>query len=98
MKNIVDEKQVGIKEVIKIIYLKRRHIFKIFNIYLKPDRFRKSKFTLSKVKSEKKDSDFTFDNVNFDLRKRSGFKYITTFKYILFLTKSFLVVHNVFIR
>ena len=54
LKNIVDEKQVGIKEVIKIIYLKRRHIFKIFNIYLKPDRFRKSKFTLSKVKSEKK--------------------------------------------
>ena len=76
MKNIAYEKQVGIKEVIKIIYLKRRHIFKIFNIYLRPERFRKSKFTLSKVNSEKKNSDFNFDNVNFDLRKRSGFKYI----------------------
>ena len=37
-------------------------IFKSWNIYLNPERFRKSKFT--------------FDNVNFDLRKRSGFKYI----------------------
>ena len=46
----------------RVIYLKKRHIFKSCNIYLKPERFRKSKFTLSKV--------------NFDLRKRSGFKYI----------------------
>ena len=53
------------------MYLKIRHIFKNCNIYLKPERFHKSKFTLSKVIS-----DFTFDNVNFDLRKRSGFKYI----------------------
>ena len=45
-----------------MIYLKIRHIFKSCNIYLKPERFRKSKFT--------------FDNVNFDLRKRSSFKYI----------------------
>ena len=45
-----------------LFYLKIRHIFKSCNIYLKPERFRKSKFT--------------FDNVNFDLRKRSGFKYI----------------------
>ena len=34
-----------------IIYLKTRHIFKSCNIYLKPERFRKSKFILSKVKS-----------------------------------------------
>ena len=54
-----------------LFYLKIRHIFKSCNIYLKPERFHKSKFTLSKVIS-----DFTFDNVNFDLRKRSGFKYI----------------------
>ena len=33
-------------------YLKTRHTFQICNIYLKPERFRKSKFTLSKVKSE----------------------------------------------
>ena len=32
--------------------LKTRHIFKSCNIYLKPERFRKSKFTLSKVKLE----------------------------------------------
>ena len=38
---------------------------------LKPERFRKSKFTLSKVIS-----DFTFDNVNFDLQKRLVFEYI----------------------
>ena len=31
---------------------KKRHIFKSCNINLKPERFRKSKFTLSKVKSE----------------------------------------------
>ena len=31
---------------------KKRHIFKSCNIRLKPERFRKSKFTLSKVKSE----------------------------------------------
>ena len=36
----------------KIIYLKTRHIFKSCNIYLKPERYRKSKFTLSNVKSE----------------------------------------------
>ena len=36
------------------------------NIYLKPERFRKSKFALSKVKS------FQLYNVNFDLQKRSG--------------------------
>ena len=41
-------------------------------IYLKPERFHKSKFTLSKVTLSK----VIFDNVNFDLRKRSGFKYI----------------------
>ena len=35
-----------------MIYLKIRHIFKSCNIYSKPERFRKSKFTLSKVKSE----------------------------------------------
>ena len=47
-------------------------------MYLKPERFRKSKFTLSKftLSKVKSESDFTFDNVNFDLRKRSGFKYI----------------------
>ena len=33
-------------------YLKTRHIFKSCNIYLKPERFRKSKFTLSEVVSE----------------------------------------------
>ena len=33
------------------------HIFKNCNIYLKPERFHKSKFTLSSY----------FDNVNFDL-------------------------------
>ena len=32
-----------------MIYLKIRHIFKSCNIYLKSERFRKSKFTLSKV-------------------------------------------------
>ena len=32
-----------------MIYLKIRHIFKSCNIVLKPERFRKSKFTLSKV-------------------------------------------------
>ena len=32
--------------------LKTRHIFKSCNIYLKPERFRKSNFTLSKLKSE----------------------------------------------
>ena len=36
----------------KMTDLKIRHIFKSCNIYLKPERFRKSKFTLSKVKSE----------------------------------------------
>ena len=56
-----------------MIYLKIRHIFKSCNTYLKLERFRKSKFTLSKVKSEDP-PDFTFHNVNFDLRKRSGFK------------------------
>ena len=33
-------------------YLKIRHIFKSCNTFLKPERFYKSKFTLSKVKSE----------------------------------------------
>ena len=33
-------------------YLKTRHISKSCNIYLKPERFRKSSFTLPKVKSE----------------------------------------------
>ena len=33
-------------------YLKTRHIFKSCNIYLKSEHFRKSRFTLSKVKSE----------------------------------------------
>ena len=32
-----------------MIYLKIRHMFKSCNIYLKSERFRKSKFTLSKV-------------------------------------------------
>ena len=41
----------------KTIYLKLKHIFKNCNIYLKPERFHKSKFTLSSY----------FDNVNFDL-------------------------------
>ena len=36
----------------KIIYLKTRHILKSCNIYLKPESFRKSKFTLPKVKLE----------------------------------------------
>ena len=52
----LDEKKVIInKQFWKImkpsisIYLKIRHIFKSFNIYLKSGRFRKSKFTLSKV-------------------------------------------------
>ena len=35
-----------------LFYLKIRHIFKSCNIHLKLERFRKSKFTLSKVKSE----------------------------------------------
>ena len=35
-----------------MIYLKIRHIFKSCNIYLKPERFCKSKFPLSKVKLE----------------------------------------------
>ena len=50
-----------------LIYLKIRHIFKSRNIYLKPKCFCKSKLTLS---------DFTLDNVNFDLRTRLVFKYI----------------------
>ena len=70
-----------------MIYLKIRYIFKSCNIYLKPERFRKSKFTLSKVKSESFFSDFTFDNVNFDLRKRSGFKYILKILNICLLFK-----------
>ena len=36
----------------KIIYLKIKHIFKSCKIYLKAERFCKSKFTLSKLKSE----------------------------------------------
>ena len=35
-----------------MIYLKTRHVFKSSDIYLKPERFHKSKFTLSMVKSE----------------------------------------------
>ena len=62
-----------------MIYLKIRHILISCNIYLKPERFRKSKFTLSKITFD----NVTFDNVNFDLRKRSGFKFILpTFKYM----------------
>ena len=34
---------------VETVSLKTRHIFKSCNIYLKPERFRKSKFTLSKV-------------------------------------------------
>ena len=55
VENIVVSKLV---ETELILYLKTRHIFKSFNIYLKPERFRKSKFTLSKVKSEKLKSKF----------------------------------------
>ena len=36
----------------KRIYLETRHIFESCNRYLKPEPFRKSKFTLSKVKSK----------------------------------------------
>ena len=60
------------KNAKKQIYLKIRHIFKSCNIYSKPEGFCKSKFILSKLILP----DFTFDNVNFDLRKRSGFKHI----------------------
>ena len=35
-----------------MIYLKIRHTFETCNIYLKPERFRQSKFTVAKVKSE----------------------------------------------
>ena len=31
--------------------IQMEHIFKSYNIYLKPERFRKSKFTLSKLKA-----------------------------------------------
>ena len=55
---------------------RNKTLFKSCNIYLKPERFRKSKFTLSKVKSESKHYKEDNDNVNFDLLKRSGFKYI----------------------
>ena len=70
--------QVSIFLVSNIIfYLWIRHIFKSCNIYLKREGFRKSKFTLSKVNFYfNSDSDFAFDNVNFDLRKRSIFKYM----------------------
>ena len=40
------------KKEYSLSYLKTRHIFESCNIYLKPERFRKSKFTLSKIKSE----------------------------------------------
>ena len=40
---------IKVYEPPKMICLKTRHIFKSCNIYLKPERFRKSKFTLSKV-------------------------------------------------
>ena len=44
-------------------------------------------------------SDFTFDSINFDLRKRSSFKQISQLFniYVLFLNKLILVVH-VFIK
>ena len=42
---------------------KKGHIFKSSNIYLKPERFRKSNFTLPKVKS----NIVKFDIVKFDL-------------------------------
>ena len=48
------------------------HILKSCNIYLKSERFRKSKFILSKVTFD--NVNFTFDSVNFDLRIRSSFK------------------------
>ena len=41
--------------------IKSLNVFYLCNIYLKPERFRKSN---------------TLDNVDFDLRKRSGLKYI----------------------
>ena len=37
---------------LKMTLLKTRHVFKRFKIYLKPERFRKSRFALSKVKLE----------------------------------------------
>ena len=54
-----------------MIYLKTRLIFKGCNIYLKPERYLKSKIALSKVKSG---SDFNFDNIIHDLRKLSSFQ------------------------
>ena len=38
--------------IIKMIYLKTRQIFKSCSFYLKPERFCKSKFKLTKIKSE----------------------------------------------
>ena len=44
-------------------------------------------------------SNFTFDNVNIDLQKRSGLKYILQLLSIcLVLNKLFFVVHNAFIK
>ena len=54
------------------VYFMAGHILKSYNIYLKPERFRKSKFILSKVTFD--NVNFAFDNENFDLRIRSGFK------------------------
>ena len=47
------------REELLNIYLKTRHIFKCYNICLKPEDFCKSKFMLSKVNF----SDFMCDNV-----------------------------------
>ena len=38
--------------IVTTLHLETRHIFKSCNIYLKPERFCKSKFPLSKVKLE----------------------------------------------
>ena len=70
------------------LHLETRHIFKSCNIYLKPERFCKSKFMLSKKKK----------NVNFDLQKLQVLNIYYNFSiYALFLNKLFLVVHNAFI-
>ena len=64
-----------------LFYLKIRHIFKSCNIYLKPERFVNESLHYQRY------SDFTFDNVNFDLRKRSGFIYILQFLNICLIFK-----------
>ena len=45
-----------IKSLLRVKQQKTGNIFKSCNIYLKLERFRKSKFTLSKVKSESESS------------------------------------------